>query len=427
MKILIWGELKLGGPYDVFRRLDYKNIFNELIDNCKANLLNVGNKVWIQGLISELTTEENQLFFYNPQENWDVINYKYDKIIYSAANLFCKSYINVIDKITEIFKNSKIPVYVISVGTQAVSYDMLDQVVEETKSSVYKFMECIYSTGGEIACRGYFTKEYLDKIARNTAEVVGCPSLYQNGGNLFINKSFKYNRVLFNGNVPFSDGICKKNPGSVYIDQDRYLRYKYDLSEYDEEQYVREIISTVGYKNTRLFLDGRIEVFYDIPEWRNYILKEGFDFSVGSRIHGNIVSLLSGIPVAIFPVDSRVREMAEFYHIPMVKSVNDYYDINKLYEYIEYDDFNKNYPIIYDNYQNFLKKCGLIKEINEDNIFWGRDMPLNNDLVLNQRIKLNNQVKNACLIEKMSYRICSKYKKKVMSNCFKDLVFEEKY
>ena len=119
--------------------------------------------------------------------------------------------------------------------------------------------------------------------------------------------------------------------------------------------------------------------------------------------------------------------MAEFYHIPMVKSVNDYYDINKLYEYIEYDDFNKNYPIIYDNYQNFLKKCGLIKEINEDNIFWGRDMPLNNDLVLNQRIKLNNQVKNACLIEKMSYRICSKYKKKVMSNCFKDLVFEEKY
>lgn len=427
MKILIWGELKLGGPYDVFRRLDYKNIFSELIDNCKANMLNIGNKVWIQGLISELTTEENELYFYDPQEDWDVINNKYDKIIYSAANLFCKSYINVIDNVTEIFKNSKIPIYVISVGTQAPSYDMLDQVVEETKSSVFKFMECIYSTGGEIACRGYFTKEYLDKIARNTAEVVGCPSLYQNGGNLFITKSIKYNRTLFNGNVPFSKGIYKKNPSSVYIDQDRYLRYKYDLSEDNEEQYVREIISTVGYKNTRLFLDGRIEVFYDIPEWRNYILKEGFDFSVGSRIHGNIVSLLSGIPAAIFPVDSRVREMAEFYHIPMVKNINDYYDINKLYEYIEYDDFNKNYPVIYDNYQNFLKKCGLIKKINEDNIFWGRDMPLNNDLVLNKRIRLNSQVENACLIEKMSYRLCSKYKKKRMSNCFKDLVFEEKY
>ena len=30
MRILIWGEMKNGGPYDIFRQLDYKSVFTEL-------------------------------------------------------------------------------------------------------------------------------------------------------------------------------------------------------------------------------------------------------------------------------------------------------------------------------------------------------------------------------------------------------------
>ena len=77
MKILIWGEVKSGGPYDVHQQLDYAKIYGDLEKNYHCNQMNVGNKVWIQGIISELSTEENELFFYNPLETWEEINNKY--------------------------------------------------------------------------------------------------------------------------------------------------------------------------------------------------------------------------------------------------------------------------------------------------------------------------------------------------------------
>ena len=111
MKILIWGEVKNGGPYDIKRRLDYSRIYEELNENYHANCMNVGNKVWIQGLISELSTNENDLFFYNPNETWEEINSKYDKIVYSAANMFSRDYVDLIDSVASLFRKSKIPVY----------------------------------------------------------------------------------------------------------------------------------------------------------------------------------------------------------------------------------------------------------------------------------------------------------------------------
>ena len=50
-----------------------------------------------------------------------------------------------------------------------------------------------------------------------------------------------------------------------------------------------------------------------------YVQKyKDFNFACGSRIHGNIMPILMGIPAAICPIDSRTREMAEFFDIPMI-------------------------------------------------------------------------------------------------------------
>ncbi len=203
MKILIWAEVKNGGPYDIFRQLDYQNVYQELVNNYHATATNVGNKVWIQGIISALSTPENELFFLNPNETWEDINSKYDKIVYSAANMLSPLYLDVVDSVAELFKNSKIPVYVIAIGAQAEKYEDLKQLIKETDRSVSKFIDTIYSTGGEIACRGYFTKEYLDSILNNSAVVTGCPSLFQSGRSLNISKSNDKLRPVFNGNAPF--------------------------------------------------------------------------------------------------------------------------------------------------------------------------------------------------------------------------------
>ena len=409
MKILIWGEVKSGGPYDVHQQLDYAKIYGDLEKNYHCNQMNVGNKVWIQGIISELSTEENELFFYNPLETWEEINNKYDKIIYSAANMLHPCYTNLIKKVAAIFKNSKIPVYVIAIGTQALHYDELESLVLETKEPVAEFMDCIYETGGEIACRGYFTKEYLDRIASNTAVATGCPSLFQNGRNLHIEKrEEKLKKIIINGNMSLNEDILYKYPGSVYIDQGEYLGYKYDLNKYDNIKYVANLISKMGKENAKFFLNGNIKVFYDMADWHWYIKNQRIDFSFGSRIHGNIMSILSGVPAVVCVIDSRVREMAEIFNIPVV-DIKEKYDIQAIYNSSEYDDFNRKFAKLFDQYEEFLKKCGLVKKVNQKNIFWDKELPLNNDILEEKRKKLLNVMNNANFKEKLYFSIARKY------------------
>ena len=408
MKILIWGEAKNGGPYDIFRSLDYKNIYGELVDNYYANSINIGNKVWIQGIVSALSTPENELFFLNPKESWDEINSKYDKIVYSAANMLSRHYLDLIDNVAKMFRKSKIPVYVISIGAQTRKYEEINQLVKVTSKSVSRFMESIYSTGGEIACRGYFTKEYLDKIASNTVVVTGCPSLFQNGRSLKIRKKDDYFLPVFNGNAPFNK-LLNKYKNSVYIDQDIFLNLFYDLKEYNPTRYLANNISKYGKEAVSQYLNGRIKFFYDIPEWRTFLQNEKINFSVGSRIHGTIMSLLSGIPSVICPIDTRTREMAEFYNIPTMKSCDDYNDIEKYFEKIEFDEFNTKYPRLFDSFNNFLKKCGLVNEINQKNSFWNKKLPQNINLLDDKRKRLKKCFNDASLWERMYFKLSENF------------------
>lgn len=407
MKILIWGEPKLGGPYDIFRKLDEKKVYREIISNC-GGVYNVGNKVWIQGLVSGLSTDENELFFYNPEESWDYINSFYDKIVYSAANMLCEMYVDLIETVSDIFINSKIPVYVIAIGTQANSYSDLPDVVNNTKEAVSRFMETIYETGGEIACRGYFTKEYLDLIAKNSAVVTGCPSLFQNGRGLRLEKK-RLDKTIYNGNAITALDIYDKQ--SIYIDQDIYLSFKYDLADYDPDRYLAYMIYSVGKKNVKRFLNGEIEVFLDMAEWHKFLIDNEFSFSIGSRIHGNIMSILSGIPAVIYGIDTRTREMAEFYHIPMVDNIDQYKHIQELYEKINFDTFNDKYSELFDAYESFLINCGLVEKINQTNAFWGKETPINKQSVIEKREKLKSRFNSHSLRRQVYYRMVDKHSK----------------
>ena len=426
MKILIWAEAKNGGPYDIFRTLDYGKVYEELVENYHANSINVGNKVWIQGLISALSTPENELFFLDAKESWDEINSKYDKIVYSAANMLCKNYLGLIENVASIFRNAKIPVYVIAIGAQARSYDDIGQLVKETAKATSLFMDSIYSTGGEIACRGFFTKEYLDKVASNSAVVTGCPSLFQNGRELKIRKQEAEVSPIFNGNAPFS-ALSRSYEESIYIDQGDYLNITYDLNSYSPRRYLANSIAKFGRNNVALYLAGRIKIFYDLSEWRNYIRGRGYNISIGSRIHGNIMSLLSGIPAVVFPIDSRTREMAEFYHIPTMNSKAEYSDIRRLFGRTDYTEFNAHFPRLFDSFNAFLKRCGLVSEINANNQFWDKKPPHNGHLIRSKRLALEQRWRKQSFIDRMYFKFSQKFPRMAEINEIKQMPITEEY
>ena len=52
----------------------------------------------------------------------------------------------------------------------------------------------------------------------------------------------------------------------------------------------------------------------NVPSWLEHLA--GFDFSYGTRIHGNIAAILAGTPAYVLAHDSRTAELADFHAIP---------------------------------------------------------------------------------------------------------------
>ena len=124
-------------------------------------------------------------------------------------------------------------------------------------------------------------------------------------------------------------------------------------------------------------------------EWRNSIINNKCDYSFGSRIHGNIMAILSGIPATVIAIDSRTREMAEFYDIPLVIPENNspytQEQFLEFYNNADYSRFNETYNQKYDAFEKFLIENKIVSHINQHNLFF--DNKTENDALipLNQK------------------------------------------
>ena len=113
-------------------------------------------------------------------------------------------------------------------------------------------------------------------------------------------------------------------------------------------------------------INNKARFFIDPTTWVKYL--SDFKFSFGTRIHGNITSLLSGIPAVVLAHDSRTRELAEYFEIPYKKIDGlEKFDANLLYKEASYEKLNNGHEERYNTFINFLKENGL------DNIFSSDD------------------------------------------------------
>lgn len=365
--------------YDVFHSLKYESLRDRLMADGYSYYPNFGNKVWYQGILSEIYREDMQIDYYDYSGNTEYINDNYDAVLMPCANIFSEEFMPKLKMNTEFCNKLRIPVYVISCGIQVGIDGNIDYLVKKIGEESKKFIDSVYSTGGDICLRGYITKAFFDKLGFDKAFVGGCPSLYQNGSRLRINKNpdIKALKIAVNGHnselkMPFYRKILDDR-GNEFFDQDQYGEYLYTPG-YMKDRSVKRIIRMdrdAGYTGCKALSENRINMFANVPDWMGYIIEQGFNMSFGSRIHGNIVPLLCGIPAAVHVCDSRTREIAEFYNIPAV-TTNDlkkYKNIEALYEKIDFTDFNNNFNLRYKQFEEYLIKKGFVAKINENNIF----------------------------------------------------------
>lgn len=375
-RILIYKIVVPNGEYDLWNRVDTNRIIDTVDTGYGGQCPNWGNRVWLQGIVSGVHSSENHCELYSENMTPEYINANFDLIILPMANFFGVENISRMKEFTARFANIKVPTYVIACGAQAKSYDELNDLIAAIREPASAFIKAIYRTGGEFALRGYFTKEFFDRLGFSTAVVTGCPSMFQNGRHFSIEYqpvSEEEFRPVLNGEMGGVAKHLRKYPNSGYIDQERFFDLLYRPQRWDDPRHLASLVRKYGYDPVYYAAKGTIMQFPDCIDWHNYLIDMGFHFSFGSRIHGNIMPILSGIPSTVWAIDSRTQEMAEFFDIPYVTDIREVNDLYDLYLRADYAKFNRTYAKRFSAFEEFLKAHGIIESFHDDNIFWNQD------------------------------------------------------
>lgn len=376
-RILIWKSIYKDGEFDIYSNTDYSKFKSNLVKNFGGNCPNWGNKLWFQGLCSEIDDGYNEIVF-RSNESIEEINSSFDLIIYPMANFFSIEFVSAAEQITNTLSQIKIPVYIISCGAQANSYDDLDMLVKDIGEPSKKFISAVYSTGGEFSLRGNFTKEFFNRLGFKSAVVTGCPSLYQLGRNFKVgNDKVEYSQFnpVFNGKYKNYIKPIMHYCNSAYIDQDMFAMCLYDPDYLSNMSFKFKLRFNhwLGIEAAEMLANNKVKMIVDMNDWYSYLKNCGFNYSFGSRIHGSIMAILAGIPATVLAIDTRTQEMAEFYDIPCVKidSKSRFSPDNVYEKYIEadYEKFNQNYQKKYDDFEKFLRDHKIVNSVNENNKF----------------------------------------------------------
>lgn len=373
--VLIWKNIAPGSEYDIFRAMDCD------LQYTQCTPFNVGNRLWFQGIMSAIDTGENQYAFLSDCMTTEKINAEYDFIILPMANIFNIKFHGYLELLAQTFSRIKIPVYVIACGAQAENYDALDLLINKIGELSKQFIGAVYNTGGEFALRGAFTKEFFDRLGFPSAIVTGCPSMYQLGKDFVAANPLGSKDPIvpvFNGEIPPLKELMEYYPDSLFTDQGVLWKELY-FTQNDSPSFRDMIAFYCNYSifHAELLSKDRICLIPDMNNWWNFLKRSGFNYSFGSRIHGNIMAILSGIPATVAVIDSRTQEMADFFNIPYVNHISGHVytpeELTTLYAQADYTKFNRTYQEKYTVFADFLTEHGIVTHVNQCNPFFSEE------------------------------------------------------
>lgn len=119
------------------------------------------------------------------------LNEKYAAAVVAPANVLSGYAVRngCLKRMTEYIRRLRMPVHIVSLGAQS-SYDFSFDFLSECRKEAAAFVAAVLDGGGKIGVRGNFTQEAVCKLgfAPEDCEVIGCPSIFINGGALQVKK-----------------------------------------------------------------------------------------------------------------------------------------------------------------------------------------------------------------------------------------------
>ncbi|GAA2750365.1 polysaccharide pyruvyl transferase family protein [Amnibacterium kyonggiense] len=296
------------------------------------------------------------------------INAHADHVVIPLANAFRPSYTAALDRMSETIEALRVPVTILGVGAQ-LRLDGRIERLDAMKESVSRFVRAVLERSPSIGVRGEFTERYLKSLGFSDVEVIGCPSVFLRGPGLRVEKRVRAltaaSRISLNlspyvpGLGPIVERHTERYPHLRYAAQHRdalgmLLSHRHRSKAHSTDQ---TVLPT--HHAHPLVRDGRTSFFVDPEPWMRYLAD--FDFSFGTRIHGNIAALLAGTPAMVLAHDSRTLELVRYYDIPhrTMKQVRPDTDAAELYAETDLTAFNAGLGERFDRFSAFLGAHGL--------------------------------------------------------------------
>ncbi|WP_411906077.1 polysaccharide pyruvyl transferase family protein [Rhizobium mayense] len=312
------------GVVSIRRKIDPYSMSFE--DSYKGIGLNTGNMMFTAAIYDQIDAELVQVDYdFDPS----YVNSTFDALVIPAANWLGihSDWDWLVSQIEEV----EIPVVTVGIGAQAPN-SRLDTV--DWNDSSVRLARVLASKAPYLSTRGHYTTSCLQRLGILNVITTGCPSIYRQfprvvgqpaTGNLVIQstrygitKSFaekpSVNQSLFRFAFEHKlDMVYQSEPEEMnYLIEGEaaeiFTRKPYHLSALQDLYGAETSISLKSY------LDQHGKVFYDLEQWSQYI--QSANGVLGTRLHGAIIALNSGVPAVLIPHDSRTSELITFAKIP---------------------------------------------------------------------------------------------------------------
>lgn len=327
------------------------NVGNLLFSSASYKLLQTSDTEVTTGRLSGGVTEAAR------------INAEFDHLVIPLANAFRHSFQNELVKLTELINALRIPVTVLGVGAQ-MRVDGNTARLSPMDGTVTRFVGAVLDHSPSIGVRGEFTQSYLEGLGFSDVEAIGCPSVYLKGPGLTVQKRVDALTPESRISLNLSPQVSGLGP-LVTSHTERYRNLRYAAQHRDALHMLldpwyatsprsadHEALPT--HRSHPLVAARRTSFFVDPQPWMEHLAK--FDFSFGTRIHGNIAALLAGTPAYVLAHDSRTLELARYYDIPhrTMREVTSTTDAADLFAEADYSAFNRHHAERFDLFAAYL-------------------------------------------------------------------------
>lgn len=344
----------------VLSPFDEASVYDILTNNRIGS--NIGNLAFPYGLMRNLMSEDmvidttvtNRTF---TDAEIDYINSEYEYVVMPFANAFRENYVEELQNLTKLVQNLRIPFVVAGIGCGHGLKAKLDAELA-CDEAAKEFIKAVLDKSATIGIRGEATAEYVKHLGFKEGteyKVIGCPSMYLWGGTLpdIEKKELRPDSPV---SVNWKIGIPSEAHDYIKRSLARLTNYHYVPQVLDEmmlmyygtplpgsKKYPNIAEGYPSVSNHPFYTEGRAKSFVNVPSWMEYFKTK--ELSFGTRIHGNIVPLLSGIPCYIVAPDYRVAEIAEYHDIPHIRSneLKENDTIFTLFEKADYGPMLKNH------------------------------------------------------------------------------------